>query len=66
MLKENDVIAIRIENSDYSVLDDVNKTFTVHFHTMGEYEHSSGEKHVQKCGGNWKGSECTATFNEES
>lgn len=65
-IKENDVIAIRIENSDYSVLDDVNKTFTVHFHTMGEYEHSSGEKHVQKCGGNWKGSECTATFNEES
>lgn len=60
------VMAIGIENSDFSVLDDTNKTFTIHFHSVGEYVHTSGEKHIHKCGGNWKGSKCTATFNEES
>ena len=60
------VIGIRIENSDYSVLDDENKTFTIHFHTMGDFVSSSDGKHKQKCSGTWNGSECTATFNEES
>lgn len=64
--KINGVMAIGIENSDFSVLDDTNKTFTIHFHSVGEYVHTSGEKHIHKCGGNWKGSKCTATFNEES
>lgn len=62
----NGVIGIKIENTEYSVLDVDNKTFTIHFHTMGEYVHSSGEKHKRKCAGTWMGSECAATFNEES
>lgn len=62
----NGLMCIEIKNSDYSILDDANHTFTLHFHTMGEYVHSSGEKHKRKCGGNWNGSECTATFYEES
>ena len=61
----NGLMCIEIKDSDYSILDDANHTFTLHFHTIGEYVHSSGEKHKRKCGGNWKGSECTATFCEE-
>ncbi len=64
--KMNAGMCISIENTDYSILDDTNHTFTIHFHTTGEYEHSfSEEKHVRKCGGNWKGSKCTATYKED-
>lgn len=55
---------IPIEDSAYSIVDDENKTFTVHFHTMDKYEHSSGEKHMRKCNGTWNGSECTAYVEE--
>lgn len=62
----NGVIGISIVNSDYSVLDDEDKTFTIHFHTMGDFVPSSDGKHKQKCSGTWNGNECMATFNEES
>ena len=54
------VMGIKIENTDYSILDDVNQTFTIHFHTIDEYVPTSEGKHKGKCG------ECAATFNEES
>lgn len=60
------VKAIPIVNSDCSLVDDENKTFTIHFHSMGEFEPSSDGKHKRKCGGTWNGSKCTVTFNEES
>ena len=64
----NDFIAISIDDSEYSVLDNYNKTFTVHFHNTGEFVSSPGEEHthMRKCGGKWNGSICTATFNKEA
>ena len=36
---------IERENTDYSVLNEEDKTFTIHFHTMDEFVPSSEGKH---------------------